>query len=388
MRPFEFFLPTKIIFGSGRFKEIGSLAASLGRRPLVVVGRRWAKQSGTLDEALSLLRESGLNPFVFEGIEPNPRVETVDRGSLFAKENGVDLVIGLGGGSVIDAAKGIALVTVSGGSIWDYIYWGPGKFKEPKGVLPIVAIPTTAATGSEADEAAVITNWRKKEKMFVSHTSLFPKYALIDPELHLSLPERVTAEGVCDMFTQVLEPFLNSKRNSPIADGISIVLLQTIMEYGIKVIGKPDDLELRETLALCATLSMGRFHRMGRGGVFSLHYIEHVVSGWTDCSHGVGLAALLPAWIEEISPFTRERMRTLSHSLFGSDKPDDFIEKVKEWLSQIGLRVSLREIGMNKKDIEKVAEDVVRLYGWREGKLGGIVPLSKNEILRILHSSF
>jgi alcohol dehydrogenase YqhD (iron-dependent ADH family) len=384
MKTFVFNCPTKVIFGYGVIERVGVEAKKLGRRAIIVVGKSWARKSGYLQKVKKLLDEAGVESILFEGIEPNPKVNTVDAASRRCRDEGCDMVIALGGGSVMDAGKGVAIVAASGGSIWDYIYWGPNKVKEPKDALPVIAIPSTAGTGSEADGGAVFTNEKTREKMFVSHFLLNPKTAIIDPSLTLSLTPRLTAQGVVDMFSQVLEPYIVSEESFLISDRFAESLLSSIKEAGLRAVEDGQDREARGILAWASTLSMWNIHKAGRGSNFSLHWIEHVVSGVTDCSHGAGLAALLPSWLEEMYTFEKERMEKLGLSLFGRK---DLIDEVTEWLLKLNLYPSLRDFGISEGDLEFLARETIRLYGWSEGKLPGPFPLGYENVLRILKGS-
>jgi len=387
VKPFVFHSPTKVIFGYGMIEKIGIETRKFGKKALLIVGRSWARKSGYLQKVRELLRDSKVENVLFEGIESNPKVKTVDKAAKKCVDEGCDIVVALGGGSVMDTGKGVAIVAASGGSIWDYVYWGPGKVKEPQSALPVITIPSTAGTGSEANGGAVFTNDETKEKMFVSHLLLYPKVAIIDPSLTISLPPSLTAYGVVDMFSQVLEPYILCEEEFSLSDRFAESLLLSIIEAGIKAVKNGEDREARETLAWSATLSMWNVHKAGRGGSFSLHWIEHVVSGITDCSHGAGLAALLPSWLEEMLFYAEKRMEKLGKVLFGDKDGKTFVQKVINWLIKLNLYPSLRDFGIKERDIEFIAKETIRLYGWSEGKLSRVYPLGYENVLRILKRS-
>lgn len=387
MKSFVFRCPTKVIFGYGAIEKVGKEACKLGKKAIIVVGRRWAKESGYLSKVKELLDESSVEYTIFEGVEPNPRVKTVDNAAKKCVDEKCDMVIALGGGSVMDAGKGVAVVAGSGGSIWDYIYWGPGKVKEPEFVLPIITIPSTAGTGSEASGGAVFTNEKTREKVFVSHFLLYPKVAIVDPSLTLSLSPDITAQGVVDMFAQVLEPYIMCEKEFVLSDRFAESLLLSIIEAGLIAIQRGEDRGARETLSWAATLSMWNLHKAGRGGSFSLHWIEHVISGFSDCSHGAGLAALLPSWLEEMGSYGEERIKKLGSILFGKGNVKEFIGETTRWLIKLNLYPSLKDFGIEEKDTEFLAKETLRLYGWSDGKLPGAYPLDYENVLRILKRS-
>ncbi len=226
----EIYLPTQIIFGPGEVRRIGEESRKAGKRPLVVTGKKAMKKTGILDRVLSSLKKAQCDPVVFNKIEPNPRVETVDQDARLARERGCDLIIGLGGGSAIDAAKGIAVAALAEGSIWYYIAHWEDSFQSPQEALPIDLIPTIAATGSEADTVFIITNWETHEKAVLFGHCLLPVFSIIDPELTFSVPPETTADGGIDIICHVLEPYFTSRFVSPISDRFTEGVVLTVME--------------------------------------------------------------------------------------------------------------------------------------------------------------
>jgi alcohol dehydrogenase len=204
---FTYFLPTKIIFGVGTIDQVGTLVKPLGRKALVVTGGKSAKSTGLLDKVVKELDETGISHILFDRIVPNPLTTTVDEGAKIAKDEKCDFVIGIGGGSPIDSAKMISAVAKSGGKCWDYTNVGGGRV--PKEALPMVAIPTTHGTGTEADPFAVITNPQTHEKIGVGFDSIFPKISIVDPGVMRSLPPNQTASTGMDAFYHAIESYVN-----------------------------------------------------------------------------------------------------------------------------------------------------------------------------------
>jgi alcohol dehydrogenase YqhD (iron-dependent ADH family) len=383
MKPFVYHIPTRVEFKRGGFSSLGKIAKKVGKKPLVVVGRRWAKESGYLKRALDLLREEGLEPIVYGGIEPNPTLESVDKGASLFLEEKADFFIALGGGSVMDATKAMALVAGSGGSAWDYALFGGKSKREATFAYPVITVPTTAGTSSEADSVAVISKKDTREKMPIASDLIFPKIALVDPELALTLPKEVTAQGVVDMLTHVLEPYISATEDFPVSDLIAESLMKRIIESGSRAIEDGSDLSAREELAWLSILSMWAIHKAGRGGPFSMHYIEHVLSGFTDCPHANGLACLLVPWLKKFSDEKRERLEKLALALFGKKDADALLDWFSMLLERWEMKFTLSDLGL-KADLEEVAWETLRLYGWVDGKVPGPTALDHQDLLSIL----
>ncbi|MCK4720209.1 iron-containing alcohol dehydrogenase, partial [bacterium] len=207
MKKFELFNPIKMVFGAGEFERLGELAKDYGNKPLVVFGQNSARDTGLLDRAIENLQEAGLDPVVFEGIEPNPRLETLQEGSRKAADNNCDMVIGIGGGSVMDASKIIAFGSFDPDNIWKHVASWEDDYEPVKEALPIVVVSTLAATGSEGNGGAVVTNLETKDKVGVFSSYMYPKVSIIDPELTVATPLDYTRDGVVDMAIHVLESY-------------------------------------------------------------------------------------------------------------------------------------------------------------------------------------
>ncbi|MFQ6033935.1 MAG: iron-containing alcohol dehydrogenase, partial [Candidatus Bipolaricaulia bacterium] len=310
---FRYYLPTRIEFGIEIVDKVGEEAQKLGTRALIVTGRGGSmKRTGVLDRVVELLRARGVGAIVFGKIQPNPIAPTVDEGAKVARGEGCDLVIGLGGGSPIDSAKCIAFMAKSQGKYWDYVQSGSGGRKVPPEALPIIAIPTTAGTGTEADPFAVITNPETKETTGIGYEITFPKVSLIDPELMLTVPRDQTAYTGMDAFYHALESYLNLN-HQPASDLLALEAIRLIAQYLPKAYEDGKDLEARTELAwastaagICETLS----------GCIGNHSLEHPLSGhYPRIPHGAGLAALGPAFFEYIMPHVRERLARVAEAM-------------------------------------------------------------------------
>lgn len=286
MHNFEWNLPTKIVYGQGELSRLGELCNEYGRKAFQATYRRSEKRAWILDKALSSLKAVGIEVTIFDRIEPNPRAETIDQGVQLFLQSGFDFVVALGGGSVIDAAKYISATAFSGGSAWDYVILKERPAKEYTGAYPIVAVPTVSAAGSEANAGGVITNWITKEKSFSRSPYRIPKVGLVDPEVFVTVPRDITADGGVDIFCHLIEHYLTSSSESEISDRITEGLIHTTMEYLDRALQDGCDLEARAQLALCALLGWSGIQALGRMGSIPIHFIEQQISGHYDISHG------------------------------------------------------------------------------------------------------
>lgn len=388
---FEMTLPTKIIFGPGEVGRIGTESRKIGKRPMVVTGRKAMRKTGILDNVLSSLRASQCDPVVFNKIEPNPRAETVDQGAKLARDKRCDLIIGLGGGSAMDAAKAIAIAALGEESIWTYLACWQDFYKPPQKALPIALIPTIAATGSEADRVSVITNWKTHEKAVLFEDCLLPVFSIVDPDLTVSVPPETTVEGGIDIICHVLEPYFTSRSNSPIGDRFTEGIILTVMENLKKAMEHGDDLEARSHLSWASTLALSGFTDAGLSGGFVIHPIEHALSGHYDISHGRGLAILLPAVMEYTIPARPERYAQLAERVFKvqdshpskSNKAKMCVEKMIEFLRSVNIYRKLSDLGIDDSKFERMAEDTIRIYGAGREYLDNPRKLYKEDIVQI-----
>jgi hypothetical protein len=313
------------------------------------------RKTGVTDRACSDLEGNRVEVVVYDRVESNPRASTVDEGARLAREAGVDLVIGLGGGSVMDAAKGILLASSGTEPIWRYIE----SELEVKGTLPkLILVPTVAASGSEANNGAVITNWQTHEKSVLSSPHTFPTVSIVDPELTLTLPGKITAQGGVDIFCHLVEPYITAEEPAPLTDSIMEVLLGLVVEYLPRVLAKLDDINARTQLSWLSTVGCSPFTSLGGGGGgMPLHGIEHPISGYYDIAHGDGLAALLPAWMGYTSPLRKGRFSALGRKVFA--RPDGILA-TEGWLEKVGMKLRLRELGIEAGRIREMADSALR----------------------------
>lgn len=348
-----FHLPTKIIFGTGTVSRLGAEASALGKRAMLVTGGHSARKTGLLDKVTRDLKGKGLEVFVFDKVSPNPRPSTVDEAAQIVRQKKLDLIIGLGGGSVMDAAKAIKLASAGNKPIWDY-YLGLPDAKVTEPLIPLILVPTVAATGSEADYFSVLTKWDVHEKRALLSPYYFPNVSIVDPELTLTVPAKTTAQGGLDMFLHVAEPYISTANPSPTSDGIMETIMKVAVDALPQALTRLDDLEARTNLSWSSTLACSQIPNLGGGtGYKPLHLIEHPVSGYYDIAHGDGLAALLPAWMKHTYPVRKDRFASLGKNVFGEA---DGIVAVEKWMDSVGMKLDLRTLGVDPRSFKDMAD--------------------------------
>ncbi|MEW9669993.1 iron-containing alcohol dehydrogenase [Ammoniphilus sp. 3BR4] len=391
--------PTKIHFGQGIVGQTGEVVKNYAKKVLLVTGRSSTKKTGTLQKVMDSLQGSGIQVVLFDRVEPNPRATTIDEGGALAREEQCELIMGLGGGSAMDAAKAIAAIAVSGRPIHEYIRGnrtGLWKTLLPiEQALPIITIPTLAATGSEANSGAVITNWETKEKSSISGPALFPKAAVLDPELTYTVPARYTSDGAVDIFTHLYEGYMTGDEQAYVQDEITEGLIRSVVRYAKQAIDFPENYEARSHLLWASTLALMGIANTGRGGAFPVHQMEHTLSAHYDISHGRGLAILTPAYFRQIVIADRpHRLARLGRTVFNVSAENDelaaeeTIQAVIRWFKEINAYDTLEQAGIRKEDLRMMAEETVRVSGLGEDYIGGTRSITAEDMLNIFEEVY
>jgi len=393
---FEFHNPTHIVFGAGVLSRLGDVAREHGTRALLVTGGGSVKRSGVFERAVSSLNTSGVSVVECAGVEPNPRITTVRRGSEIARAEGCDVIVALGGGSTMDASKAIAAAVLYDGDPWDMIYHGQEHVHVPTDALPSITVPTLAATGSEMNNSAVISNEETSEKSFVQAECLYPRVAVIDPELTVSVPRDQTAYGVCDLITHVTETYFNSADTTPIQDRFAEGVILAAMEYGPKAIADGQDLEARTQVQWAATLALNGWLQAGAGGRgFPVHMIEHTVSAYHDITHAAGLAIINPSWMRFAANARPRKFVQFAERIFGlqANGPEDLecaltgIDRFEDFLESIGCPTRFSDLNITEELFETYAEETLRIINDGNGNLPGLPPMRENDIVTMLRAA-
>lgn len=392
---FEFYNPTRLVFGAGSLSRLGEVAREHGKRALLVTGGGSVKKNGVYDRAVASLKAAGVAVSECSGVEPNPRITSVARGADIARKESCEVVIALGGGSTMDAAKVMAAAVLYDGDPWDLIGHGQDDWVIPARALPIITVPTLAATGSEMNNGAVISNQETKVKSFVAADCLFPKAALVDPELTLSVPQDQTAYGVCDIITHVTEGYFNGVDGTPIQDRFAEGVIINAMEWGAKAVADGRDLEARAQVQWASIVALNGFVQAGVNMLPPVHMIEHALSAHHDITHGAGLAVVNPAWMRFAARHRPERFAQFAQRVFGlsPEGRDDLslglegIDAYLDFLRSIGCPTRLSELGIGEELFAQYAADAVLVLHDQEGNLLGRPPLSRADIIEVLRSA-
>jgi alcohol dehydrogenase len=389
---FNYFIPTRILFGAGKLKELAKIALP-GKKALIVISSGASmKRHGYLDRVIGYLGERGVQSTVYDKILPNPVAEHVAEGAALAKQEGCDFVIGLGGGSSIDSAKSIAFMAQNPGEYWDYMWPGTGKKMRPSGgALPIVAIPTTAGTGTEADPWTVITKTETKEKIGWGADYTFPALSIVDPELMASVPPKLTAYQGMDAFFHAVEAYL-SIRNSPISDMFALDAIGLIARYLPLTVKDGGNMEARAAMAWAST-EAGFVQSLST--LISHHSLEHAISGHhPEIPHGAGLTATSVAYFTCLAERNISRLSDIAGkmgenvgNLTEAEKPFAFVTALKKLIKKVGLeKADLASFGVKKEEAAVIAQHSMDTGGFLY--LCNPVPLNKEDVVKIFESCF
>lgn len=387
---FNFNIPTRLIFGAGALNELHKWA-TLGKKALVVVSNgKSTKVNGYLDRTVEELRKAGADHAVFDEIEPNPLKATVERGALAARKHGCDFIVALGGGSVMDASKAIATMATNDGDLWDYVCGGTGKGKPlAQAPLPIIAITTTAGTGSEVDEYGVITNPETHEKIgYGGDRRLFPVIAIVDPELMTTVPPRFTAYQGFDALFHSTETYINARANE-MSDMVSSTAIKNIGANLAKAVADGKDIKARTAVAWANTMSG---YAMVSGGCTSEHSLEHAMSAYhQELPHGAGLIMISLAYYRHFieAHVCDERFVDMAKWLGKSDatKPEDFLTALADLQKACGVYgLKMSEYGIKPEEFGTLADNARSAMGGLF--LGDRTDLSKEDCIRIYERSY
>ncbi|HOI89008.1 MAG TPA: iron-containing alcohol dehydrogenase [Candidatus Rifleibacterium sp.] len=392
---FEFQNPTHLIFGTGSITKLGEATKRYGKKALIVTGGGSVKRNGTFDKAIASLKTAGIQYVECSGIEPNPRLSSVIRGRDIARREKCDVIIALGGGSAMDAAKAIAAAVLYNGDPWDMFFHGQQNQYFPTEAMPLITIPTLAATGSEMNCGAVITNEESKIKSFVQVPCLYPKVALVDPELTVSVPKDQTAYGVCDIITHITEGYFNGVDDTPIQDRFAEGAIQTVLEYGPKAVENGNNLEARTQVQWASIVALNGWVQSGTNGGYPVHMIEHALSAHHDVTHGAGLAVVNPAWMRFAAKSRPAKFAQFARRVMGItekfDNPLDLanagIDKFEEFLKSIGCPTRLSELKIGEELLEQYAKDALQVLKDENGCLPARPPMTKEDIVSMLRTA-
>lgn len=381
MNNFTYHVYTDIRFGKGQIEALPELMKPYGKKVLLAYGGGSIKKNGIYQKIQELLADCEI--YELSGIEPNPKITSVRAGVKLCKEHGIEVVLAVGGGSVIDAAKVIAGGAFYDGDPWDLVV----DNKKIGEVLPIVTILTLAATGSEMNKNAVISNMETNEKLGTSAHKFKPAASICDPTYLFTLPARQTAAGTADIMSHVFEQYFQKTETAYLSDRFSEGILKTCIKYCKVALKQPDNYEARANLMWASTQALNGLVSAGKGGAWTCHPIEHELSAFYDITHGVGLAIVTPRWMRYIlSEQTVEKFAEYARNVWGITESDAYrcanlgIDATEEFFRECGIPMTLSMLGIDASRFDVMAEDAVKFGGLAQA----YVALDKEDVVEIL----
>jgi len=350
MQNFIAYIPTQLHFGKGVIKGLPEAALPFGKKVLLMYGKGSVLKNGSYDNTIEQLKIAGMEIFEYDGIKSNPVVEDVDAAAELGIGKKVDMIVAVGGGSVIDSAKITAICIHDRIKAWDVVK----RKVVPTGAIPLITVLTLAATGTEMNSVAVLQNHKTDEKLGYGHLSMYPKHSFLDPGYTLSVPANYTAFGVVDLVAHCLEAWFGAG-DASLSDRFVIAIIKEAMEFGPQLMGNLSDYDLRARIMWAATNALNGLTSYGRvSGDWAVHGLGHVLSYLYDTPHGASLSIVYPAWLRIMKERIPERISQLGVQLFNENDPEKTIFKLETFFSALGSPVRLSDIGKNDKDIEEI----------------------------------
>ena len=386
MENFTFCSPTNFVFGKGTEEKVGELCSKYGaKKILIVYGGGSVVRSGLLDRVKDSLTKAGLVYTELGGVKPNPEDDKVREGIKMVREEGIDFLLPVGGGSTIDTAKGIACGALYDGDFWDF-YVGKSVIQK---AMPVGVVLTIPAAGSEGSGNSVITNISTMQKLSLRCPDhLRPVFSIMNPELTFTLSPYQTACGICDMMVHIFERYFTNSEAVGISDRLCEGILESIMEEAPKVMADPENYDARANLMWAGNIAHNGTCGIGRIEDWSSHFIEHEISSMYGVTHGAGLSVIFPAWMEFTSKINPSKAKQLSIRVLGVSPNylnDDVIalgvNKLREFWKSLGLPVTMHELGVDNPDIDALVRN---LHANKGEIIGNYVPLTKDMTRQIL----
>ena len=384
MENFTFYSPTKFVFGKDMENQAGELVREFGgKKVLLHFGGKSAEKSGLLSRVRQSLKASGIDFVELGGVHPNPLDDLVYEGIELCKKNGVDFILAVGGGSVIDSSKAIALGVCYDGDFWDFY----SDKANPSKALPVGTVLTIAAAGSEGSGDSVITKKDGMVKRGTGGDCIRPRFSILNPALTQTLPAYQTACGATDIMAHVCERYFTNTKNVETTDRLCEAVLLSMVHETPKVIADPNDYEARANIMWAGMVAHNNIVGVGRDQDWNSHRIEHELSGLYDCAHGAGLAVIMPSWMEYVWRHDVMRFAQWSERVWGvkMDYADpestvrEGIHRFRLFLHDIGMPINFDELGAKEEDIPVLVEK----FGIGDGKTGGFMQLDAHDITEI-----
>ena len=389
MRDFTYYAPTKVFFGKEKHKDVGKIISDYGYSKIMLqYGSGSIKKSGLYDEVLKSLKDNKIEVVEMGGVEPNPKLSFVREAVEIAQKEGVQMILAVGGGSVLDSSKATAVGVMSDYDVWEF----STRQKTPENALPVGCILTISAAGSEMSSSAVISNTEINMKRGFNSDFNRCKFAICNPCLTYTVSKYQTACGIVDILAHTMERYFMPCEPTDLTDRIAEGLMKSVVSAGRVAINNPSDYDARATLMWASSLSHNDLTGCGRENALPVHQIEHGLSGQFDhIAHGAGLAVLFPAWARYVYKECPERFSQFARRVWDVEETDDLsaslkgIERMEEFFGEIGMPLKLREFSIEKESIEKIAE--LTTFG-RSRTVKTYVEMDYDVIKEILESCF
>lgn len=382
MLDFDFFSPTRFVFGAGRESEVGDCVKSVGgSRVLIHFGGGSVVSSGLLARVVQSLNSAGIFSIQLGGVAPNPRDSLIREGIELCRREKIDLVLGIGGGSAIDSAKAIAIGTCYDGDFWDLYVRKATPLKR----LLLGTILTLPATGTEGSNSSVVKNESLKIKRGLRSDLNRPDFSILNPELTYTLPAWQIACGASDILAHILERYFSGTEDDELTDRLCEATMISVIESAVEALKNPTSYSPRANLMWASTIAHNGTLGVGREEDWSVHALEAELGGWYDTAHGAGLAALYPAWLQFMLQHKPRRVTQLANRVFGVTDGTEGIRKLASFYLSLGLPVNLRELGVRLEDLTALSARVKRNP---DGTCGHYLPLNDQEILEIYRLAF
>lgn len=383
MYNFDFYVPTKILFGKDRINDFGKEVAVFSNKVLLVYGGGSIKRNGIYDAVIDQLVKNNIEYVELSGIDPNPRIESVREGSRLCKENNINGVIAIGGGSSIDCAKVIAASAVYDGDGWDLVL---DKTKIVDS-LPVFSVLTLAATGSEMNGGAVISNMSTNEKLGTYGKCMTPKVSVLDPTYTFSVPKKHTAAGVADIMSHTFENYFSNTSGTMIQKSMAEAVLRTCIHYGPIALADPNNYDARSNLMWASSWAINGLLSLGSTNNWTVHPIEHELSAFYDITHGEGLAILTPSWMRYVlSDSTVENFVNYGVNVWNIDSTLDKYEIANKaidltedfFVNKLNIPKNLSELNIDDRNFEIMSKKAVK-----NTYIDGFVKLDANDVKKI-----
>jgi hypothetical protein len=382
MESFTFVNTTKIIFGRAAEEGVGKEVRSISSRVLLHYGRDSIKKSGLFDRICRSLEKEGIQYEQLGGVAPNPRLSLVREGIKVCRDKKLDFILAVGGGSVIDSAKAIAVGVPYTGDVWDFYM----RKAEIASVIPVGVVLTIPAAGSESSNGSVITNEEGSYKRDAGSELMRPRFAIMNPELTFTLPPYQTACGAADIMAHVMERYFTNARAVDFTDRLCEATLKTIINHAPRVLADPKNYDSRAELMWAGTIAHNDLLSTGRIGDWGSHMIEHELSGIYDVAHGAGLAVVFPAWMKKVYTHDVARFAQFAHRVWNVDynfqdpasTAREGIRRLQVFFHEIGLPVTLNELGVKDDRLQEMARKCTE-----RGPVGNFVKLGRNEVFEV-----